>query len=102
MPHNPRRVNAAVRSNAGQVPETSDKQLSPETAVSGNLPLSRENVDRWAPMIANGDLGFPPGLNPDFAEFLAEHVRQLRRKRLVQFIARVIAQDIRDSHFRET
>lgn len=57
-----------------------------------------EKLDQVANMVAQGEFPFPIGLAPDQVEQLAIEVRKRRRRRLVQFIARSIAQDIWRSH----
>lgn len=56
--------------------------------------LTNEMLARWADAVANGDAPFPSGLSDEDQERLLEHVRRRRRARLVQFVARAIAQDI--------
>ena len=55
---------------------------------------SPEKLDQVADLVARGELPFPAGLAPDQVYRLAVEVRERRRRRLVQFIARSIAQKI--------
>ena len=56
--------------------------------------LTAETIARWAEAVANGEAPFPSGLNDQDQERLVTYVQRRRRSRLVQFIARAIAQDI--------
>ena len=56
-------------------------------------PLERSKL---AILIANGELPFPDGLAPADRRRLAELVRSRRRTQLVQFLARQVAQHLRD------
>jgi len=70
---------------------------SKETLTSSeNRPaaLTNEMLARWAEAVANGEAPFPSDLSNEDQERLLEHVRRRRRSRLVQFVARAIAQDI--------
>ena len=49
---------------------------------------------RMAELVASGDLPLPQHLPLEQLDRLARDVQQLRRQRLVQFVARVIANDI--------
>lgn len=56
--------------------------------------LGEENLNRMASLIANAEMPFPLELPPDQISLLAAKVRSLNRKRLVQFVADVIARKI--------
>ncbi len=72
--------------------------LAPETtrpeSASTSGALTAEQLARWAELVANGETPFPKGLTRDQGHRLLELVCQRRRARLVQFIARAIAQEI--------
>ena len=53
-----------------------------------------EKLDQVATIVAQGEFPFPTGLVFDQIEQLADEVRKRRRRRLVKFIARSIAQEI--------
>lgn len=79
----------------------SPEQVSPShVGVSANdLPLAPSAAlgpepGRIADLVARGQLAFPPELPARDAEWLRSQVSERRRRRLVQFIARGIAQDI--------
>ena len=57
-------------------------------------PGDKLDVDRWARLIADGQVSFPAELSLLTQEVLAREVSQFRRQRLLKFIARVIAMDI--------
>ncbi len=52
------------------------------------------DADRWAQLIANGDAEFPDDLPTQVKADLIAKVSQLRRSRLLTYIARAIADDI--------
>jgi hypothetical protein len=52
------------------------------------------DVDRWAMLVTDGQVPFPTHLKSSAQEALMRRVSQLRRLRLLKFIARAIAQDI--------
>jgi hypothetical protein len=56
--------------------------------------LSPEQIARWAELLAKGETEFPDGLRAAQKKQLEQDVRRLRCARLVQFIARCIADDI--------
>jgi len=66
---------------------------SPETP---ELPgqLSRDQVRRWASLIASGETEFPADLASADRELLLRESRKRLRVRLVRLIARAIALDI--------
>jgi hypothetical protein len=55
------------------------------------------DVDRWARLIADGQATFPRQLTPSTRAALVRRVAQIRRSRLLNFIARAIAHDIHSS-----
>ena len=57
-------------------------------------PTEIPDVNRWADMIANGQMGFPKDLPAQAEAELARAVGRLRRQRLLNFIAHAIAMDI--------
>ena len=65
---------------------------APVSVVNG---LTDEQVARSAKLIADGIMPFPPDLASADADALACRVQSIRRARLVQFIARVLALDLR-------
>lgn len=67
---------------------------SREQTVIRSVP--RCDLERVADLAASGDVPFPEDLPADQLLQLAAMVRERRRYRLVQFIARAIAHDIRD------
>jgi hypothetical protein len=80
----------------------SGDQLSPPAAYTAQAnadetpprQLSREQVDRWAMLIARGETEFPDELPEVDRDELLRTVRRLLRDRLVAFVARVIAFDL--------
>jgi hypothetical protein len=52
------------------------------------------DVERWALLVADGQVPFPTDLESSVQEALVRRVSQRRRLRLLKFIARAIAQDI--------
>ena len=73
--------------------DTRRDQLS-EIQTYADLISSPEKLDQVAGLVARGELPFPTGLAPDQVHRLAVEVRERRRRRLVKFIARSIAQKI--------
>lgn len=61
------------------------------------LPLTDEQMQRWAELIANGDDRFPIGLAAADQDRLVDEVRRRRRERLIRYIARVIALDVHNA-----
>ena len=57
-------------------------------------PMSVEQLQRWAVLIANGEAAFPQLAVPIDVQWLMEAVREHRRRRLIQCIARAIAHDL--------
>jgi hypothetical protein len=57
--------------------------------------LTKEQLRRWAALIAKGDTEFPEDLDEIDRDLLHGHCRVLLRNRLVHLVARAIALDIR-------
>ena len=55
------------------------------------------DLDRWASLVADGQVPFPKELPSQTQEVLGRKVSRLRRLRLLRFIARTIALDIHRS-----
>ena len=60
-------------------------------------PSEKRDLDRWAKLIAEGEVPFPTELSSLTQEMLAKKISQNRRHRLLRFIARAIAMDIHRS-----
>ena len=58
-------------------------------------PLTTEQVDKYAELVAAGEAEFPSGLPKNQEEDLISKIRSRLRRRLVLFIAREIARDVR-------
>jgi hypothetical protein len=73
-----------------------DEVLTASAASSpgARLPLTPEQLAPWAELVARGEAEFPVGLSRAQEAQLRQQVRQLRRARLVKFVARQIALDI--------
>jgi hypothetical protein len=71
-----------------------DRTVSAVGSTSDSLALTPEQMARWAALIARGEAEFPPSLTRAQEEQLRHEVRQQRRARLVQFIARQIARSL--------
>jgi len=69
-----------------------EKGPGPDT---GRIPLTPEQMDRFAALIATGEAEFPGGLSREQEEELTGEVRTRLRRRLVHLIAHRIALDIR-------
>jgi len=79
----------------------SDRNQAPtshsDSAVDSlSQPWSEELLLRTAELIATGEVEFPRDLGGNQKAKLEDKVRQLRRKRLVRFIAGLIAADLAD------
>ena len=61
----------------------------------GQVELTDEQMERWAQLLADGEVEFPEALPAHQAEALVAEVRRLRRKSLIRFIARQIARHIK-------
>jgi hypothetical protein len=64
-----------------------------EAADTAN-PLTADQLNRWATLIADGRDSFPNELSAEDREYLTAEVRRLLRERLLSLIARAIARDI--------
>jgi len=60
-------------------------------------PYSPEQFRRTVELVADGELPLPEHLPAEQRASMAREVQELRRRRLVQFTARVIARDILDA-----
>jgi hypothetical protein len=81
-------------------PDTKVTKLHPgepdsQSPVVSTAPvqLTPDQFFRWAELIADGQADVPPGLVNAQERELVNQVRLIRRARLVQFIARQVAQD---------
>jgi hypothetical protein len=71
---------------------------TPETVLPNLRRVSRkQQLQRWAELVAHGGVPVPDGLTPGEQEWLLRDVARRRRARLVQYIARAIALDIHRS-----
>lgn len=70
------------------------KSTSSLDHVHHELSPTPEQLDRVAQLVASGEVAFSAGLSAAQTDRLAKIVREHRRRRLVQFIARSIARDI--------
>lgn len=57
-------------------------------------PVQDVDLERWAQLIADGEVSFPGDLAPEQAQRLQRIVRERMRRRLIRFIARRIAKEI--------
>jgi hypothetical protein len=73
-------------------PAAHTAQANPEPTAPRRL--SREQLDRWAMLIAGGETEFPSELPAGDRKTLLRTVRRLLRDRLVAFVARVIALEL--------
>lgn len=55
-------------------------------------------MQRWADLVADAEVGFPENLDVETETRLVEEVRRRRRARLVRYIAGAIAQEILRTH----
>ncbi|MBL9165608.1 MAG: hypothetical protein JNL18_22985 [Planctomycetaceae bacterium] len=53
-----------------------------------------EAFERRAQMVARGELPFPGGVPDDDQRAIVSRVREIRKERLLEYVARVIAMDI--------
>jgi hypothetical protein len=70
-------------------------KVSLANSANAECPSFPGRLDRIADLVATGELLIPDGLTPDQITTLAANVRQRRRRRLVRYIARLIANAIR-------
>ena len=68
---------------------------SNEIAKTNQLPVQ---LDRLAQLVASGEVTLPEDLSADQMDRLVRKIRQCRRRRLVQYLARAIAVDIAAEH----
>lgn len=68
---------------------------SADAPTGGQVEFTDEQMERWARLLADGEVEFPEALPAHQAEVLLAEVRRLRRKRLIRFIARQIARHIK-------
>ena len=78
-------------------PTTLNDAAEPPSSAAFVEELSTDQLTRWADLIANGEVGFPANLPAGQLRELIAEVRQLRRNRLIDYIARAIALDIHRS-----
>ena len=71
---------------------TSDRAEAP---TGGQVEFTDQQMERWARLLADGEVEFPEALSAQQAEALLTEVRRLRRTRLIRFIARQIARHIK-------
>ncbi len=55
------------------------------------LRLTDEQIERWAHLLADGEVEFPPDLHESQVADLVNKVQLRRRRRLIQWLAREIA-----------
>ena len=84
---------AAHASHRRTSPDPTTNGAAPEAPLT-DQPLAPQQLRRLAELIAAGEAEFPWELPPAQRQRLLEHVRILRRARLIRFIARQIAWDI--------
>ncbi|WP_166830621.1 hypothetical protein [Thalassoroseus pseudoceratinae] len=72
-----------------------NNRTSGELGSAEKFRISTTDQQRLATLIASGQVPFPKDLAAEDATELLIAVRELRRTRLVQSIARAIAEDIR-------
>ena len=80
----------SVRADSDVSADTSDTDIP---AASKN-PASQEQIERWAGLVAVGQVEFPDHLDPHDTYRLAKAIRRKNRRSLVQLIAHSIAEDI--------
>ncbi len=79
----------------------SDSSLGVSTGALGSRdgadatsPLTTDQLNRWAALIAEGKHPFPKGLSSADAQTLTVKVRELGREQLLNLTARAIAQHL--------
>ncbi len=82
--------------SSGNQPDGPD----PEKCVPRPLDIgwAPSDFERWARLIADGEVPLPDGLSSDDADELTARVRTRRRDRLLKIIAELIAGDIARDH----
>ena len=84
---------SSTKSSNGEACDESQREPTPE--VDRTPPLdSPDQLARIADLVARGELPVPLHLPAEQLDKVVCDVRQHRRRRLVKFIARAIAQDI--------
>lgn len=85
----PRKTESRIKLN-----QANSNATEPPSSVTAIEDLSADQLTRWAHLIAKGEAGFPE--NPSAAQLrlLIAEVRKLRRNRLTDYIAQMIAHDI--------
>ena len=73
------------------------KSTNSPNNVHHDISPTPKQFDRVAELVANGELPFPENLTAKRSQRLLVEVQQRRRRRLVKFIARMIALDIHRS-----
>jgi hypothetical protein len=91
MPHRKKSELPTIANPAAPAPPSPP---AGEEARTGSRLLSDEQLGRWAEIIAAGEEPLPQDLEPSQASALTHRVRQLRRQRLVGFIARQVALEV--------
>ncbi|MCA9207945.1 MAG: hypothetical protein KDA55_06295 [Planctomycetales bacterium] len=75
-------------------PDSEKDALGPTAtppADGEGLRLTDEQMERWAQLLADGDVEFPPDLLESQVAALVNQVQLRRRRRLIQWLAREIA-----------
>jgi hypothetical protein len=83
----PARQRRSLPPDAGEISEAAESKSAANSVAD-------IDVERWAPIVADGQAPFPQHITPPTRKALIQRVAQLRRQRLLKFIARVIALDI--------
>ncbi len=73
------------------------KSTSSLDNVDREISPTQEQLGRVAELVANGELPFPANLPAERSQRLLVEVQQRRRRKLVKYIARMIALDIQRS-----
>ena len=89
--------NRAKPSSSSISPEPCPGESSPDADSLSPTSQPTQSISRWAALVAEGTVAFPSGLTAEESEQLRADVSRRRRERLVKFLARVIAADIRSS-----
>lgn len=74
----------------------SDCEDAENCSSATTSPLSREQISKWAEMIAEGRDSFPDGLTAEEAKNLENAVRRRLRSRFLHLAAKAIAADFRN------
>lgn len=91
-------------------PKTQTNQIGDDSPVQSRCGSNNQGMatsgrasgalDRLAKLVADGEATFPQDMSPEDLRLLVSKTRKLRRGRLVRFIARVIALDMKQSQER--